>query len=550
MIEVSDTIQSAFKGDAFNGNVTFTIDSTGYDAHNILANSTTITESLSSGENINFNAVEKSCLEITLINITENIKELKGKTLTMKQTVLSTDIPLGVYTIADAVNDGDYLYDITAYDNLYKFEVDVSAWWNEEVEFPITIRDLLISLCTKVGVQYNFPASFTNSTFTVTRNTYIEGALGTEFLGYIQEVCAGFIKPDRTGVMKFVQLLYPTENILYPATTLYPSDTLYPDSGYDAESATASATYTVPLTRDALQLADYEVQQIDSVQVKGTENDVGILVGAGSNPYVIQSNPLLYSFTGSSEDSAVITNILNVLSEIKYVPVSATFKALPYVEVGDLVRFESFEGKEAYAPLLKRSMKGFLLNQDEIDIKGTEQRPATTIYANKLTKVLNQQVHELINTLTELSSVIQRVEIDVDGRITDIRSEIQQTEAELIISFAQTVQQYLVDAGIDEFIENARMSFTFNNEGMTIVKSDAEGTVLAEYRTEITNDGLRVVRNSDDVASLVAEEDSVIANNLTADQYLRVRTNDVSSRFQSFYSSAHGDYEFGVFWEI
>ena len=179
MIEVTEAIKNLYQSDAFKGDVSFTIDSATYTASNILANSVVITESLSSGTNIDFNAVEKSCLEITLINITENIKELKGKTLTMKQTVLGTDIPLGVYTIDDAVNDGDYLYDITAYDNLYKFEVDVSNWWNTEVEFPISVRNLLISLCTKVGVSYNFPATFTNSDFMISRNTFVDGASGS-----------------------------------------------------------------------------------------------------------------------------------------------------------------------------------------------------------------------------------------------------------------------------------------------------------------------------------------------------------------------------------
>ena len=163
MINVTENVKTAFKSDDFKGNFTLTIGNTNYTPSNILSNSTSLIESLCSSENIDFNSVEKSELTTTLINIDTTISDLLGSTLTLTQTVLNETIPYGVFTIVDVVNDGDYLYEITAYDNLHKFDVDVSAWWNDELTFPITVRNLLISLCTKVGVSYNFPSSFTNS---------------------------------------------------------------------------------------------------------------------------------------------------------------------------------------------------------------------------------------------------------------------------------------------------------------------------------------------------------------------------------------------------
>lgn len=553
MINVNDTIKSAYRSDGYLGNVSFTIGSSSYNERNILANSTKITESISSGENIDFRAVEKSCLETTLINITENIKELKGKTLTMKQTVLNTDIPLGVYTIVDAVNDGDYLYDITAYDNLYKFDVDVSEWWNEEVEFPISLRNLLISLCNKVGVSYDLPETFTNSDFMVQQNTYVENVLATEFLGYIQEVCAGFIKPDRLGVMRFIQLIYLNDNGLYPALDLYPSEDLYPISEYDASGADPSALYNVPMTISTLQIADYTVTPITTLQIKGTSSDVGIIVGEGDTPYIIEANPLLYSFTGSASDNDVAYEILNILSEISYIPVSTKVKALPYIEVGDLIRFVSHEGKEAYAPLLSRTISGFLLNTDQIDIKGSEIRPAVSISSNKNVRILNQHLHEYENSLTELRSTIS----EVSSEITDLGAEITRTESSIdqlansiTLIVSQSIVDYMSEEGIDQFIEDAKMTFQFTIDGLSIAKTNTDGTIVADYKTVVTNDGLRVINTETNAPSLISEKDSVTANNLTADQYLRVRANQVASRFQQFYSTAHSEYEFGIFWEV
>ena len=546
MLEVTEEIKNLYKSDTFNGNVSFTIDSTTYTASNILASSTVITESISSGKDVDFRSVEKSCLETTLINIVENIKELKGKTLTMKQTVLNTDIPLGVYTIIDAVNDGDYLYEITAYDNLYKFDVDVSDWWNNEVTFPISLRDLLISLCTKVGVSYNFPTTFTNSTFSVQKNTYVEGTTGAEFLGYIQEVCASFIRPDRTGVMKMIQIGYVGDGVLCPSTTLYPSDVLYPDSvsegGIQLEEP--SAEYNVPVTMEKLQIADYTVRRITRVQVRGTSDDVGIIVGGGANTYVIEANPLLYSLSGTEDDIALVTAILDDLNKLSYTPVHTAVKVLPYVEVGDLISFVSYEGKEVFAPLLNRTMSGFLLNKDTIDIKGSEVRETISVPANKNIRILNQRLHEYVNSLTELRSTLREVNseiTDLDTRVTTNESELLQLPDSITLQIIEQVASAFEE---DEFLTNAKLTFTFDLDGLTIAREDAE------YQTVITNEGLRVVSAEDGTPSLISERDSVTAENLTANQYLRVQSEQVSSRFQQFYSSVHGENEFGVFWEV
>ena len=501
MIIVSDSVKSAFKADEFHGNVTFTIDTNTYTAENILANSTTITESIASSKDIDFSATEKGCLKTTLINIEDDIKELKGETLTMKQTVLNTDIPLGVYTIVDAVNDGDYLYDITAYDNLHKFDVDVSDWWNTEVTFPISLRDLLISLCTKVGVSYNFPATFTNSTFQVQQTIYVESTTGLDFLGYIQEACAGFIKPDRTGVMKLVQLTYPNPNVLYPSESLYPSTTLYPTSIYSAESAVPCITYNVPLTMTTLELADYTVQKATKLQIRSTKDDVGVVVGTGDNTYVIESNPLFYSFTGVPDDELVASEILEVLEQISYIPVKTKVKAQPYIEVGDLVNFVSYEGKECYAPVLKRTLGGFLINSDTIEINGTETRNNNVQSVNKTTKILNRRIHEVINTVDEFSSTINEVSTDLsdlEKRTTENESQIKQTPTDIMTQVTETLTGYVtsetlgttLDQRATEIVASVWSSeqgqqiinalLTLNQYGLTVNISDGASRLNGE----------------------------------------------------------------------
>lgn len=107
-----------------------------------------------------------------------------------------------------------------------------------------------------------------------------------------------------------------------------------------------------------------------------------------------------------------------------------------------------------------------------------------------------------------------------------------------------------LEVAVQTVVEGIKMNFSFLNDGLHIAEKDSNGNIVASYQTLVSNVGLRVIETSTNNAVLVAEEDTVTANNLTANQYLRVKADNVASRFQQFYSTAHQEYEFGMFWEI
>ena len=106
-----------------------------------------------------------------------------------------------------------------------------------------------------------------------------------------------------------------------------------------------------------------------------------------------------------------------------------------------------------------------------------------------------------------------------------------------------------LEVAVQSVIEGAKLNFSFLNDGLHIAQKDASGNIISAYQSLFTELGMRVI-DSNGTATLIAEEDTVTASNLTADQYLRIRATDVSSRFQQFYSTVHSEYEFGVFWEV
>ena len=107
-----------------------------------------------------------------------------------------------------------------------------------------------------------------------------------------------------------------------------------------------------------------------------------------------------------------------------------------------------------------------------------------------------------------------------------------------------------LEAAIQTVIDGIKMNFSFLNDGLHISQKDESGTIVGAYQTIVSDLGLRVIETASNTSVLVAEQDTVTAENLTANQYLRVQAEQVSSRFQQFYSSAHQEHEFAVFWEV
>lgn len=107
-----------------------------------------------------------------------------------------------------------------------------------------------------------------------------------------------------------------------------------------------------------------------------------------------------------------------------------------------------------------------------------------------------------------------------------------------------------LEVAVATLIEGIKMNFSFLNDGLHISQKDEQGNIIGAYQTLISDLGMRVIETQSQNAVLIAEEDTVTAVNLTADQYLRVRSGNVASRFQTFYSTAHQEDEFGLFWEI
>lgn len=416
--------------------LTFADSTLAYDGSNISEDGIEITESLCSADNLSFSSVEIPTLSFTLINIDQNIKDLKEKKFSMEMTVSGVvTVPMGTWTITEATRNNDDLMEVKAEGQIRAFAKDVTTWWTSTVTVPITLRDLLISLCDYVGVDYSIPEKFTNSSMVITKKGVTgsgEAITGIDMLGYIQEAAAHFFAMPRLYNNGTVLTIVEFDD-LYPSEMLFPSDTLYPGKG------SAKETYTGSVFTGDVDIADYTTAAIERVQIKGSANDVGAIVGTGSNTYIIESNPLFFIF-GAEDLEKYATNILAQVKTLTYVPVTANVKGLPYLIPGDKVNIHTPEGHKVETRLLCRTLSGAQDYSDVVTIKGDKDREKVT-NQNKTLKVVNRRIHEVISNVDTLSSTISNVQEEVKGntdKITENTTAIKQT-AESIGTVAERV---------------------------------------------------------------------------------------------------------------
>lgn len=194
----------------------------------------------------------------------------------------------GIYTVKTVVKSGHKL-EVTAYDNMSKFDIIVDEWLST-LTYPLSVSAMLGRLCNHCGVQLG-NASLANSNYSIEENFGASGITGRQVLAFIAEMTAAFAfiqRGDGRGRLSLKQL------------------------------SNSNAQLDRSMYRTA-KIAEYAVLPVDKVQIRVSENDVGVVYGTGDNAYIIENNPLLYTSSATSLDPVAI-ELYNLLSAVIYTP--------------------------------------------------------------------------------------------------------------------------------------------------------------------------------------------------------------------------------------
>lgn len=379
MLNIPNDLKQKYTGDLLPPDIVLNIAGTTYTNKDFTSGSLKIKESLCSKDTLDLTSVEASSLKVTIAKENGNVTGLIGKRVTVKQGALD----LGVYTIVNAKLSTDYTTDIECFDDLKKFvDTDVSDWWNTQLVFPLTLKDLLIKLCERVGVLTELPNAWTNSDMQVTKTAYFQNLKASELLGYIQEASGTFFRMSRSGKLKAISPnKTPTE---IPFTRLF-------------NDATISDTVT---------------PAIEKLAIKSSEKDLGVSSGkADGNTYLILANPLLFGLS-TAQMKSISDKLFPAYKWQAYKPCKASYKSLPYLEVGDWVKVTTFKGIVATFPIFSRELSDINLIADTVETKGKKEQKKTVSSAKQI-QVLSWNVHEMENTLETFKSKIENITTEV-----------------------------------------------------------------------------------------------------------------------------------------
>lgn len=376
------------------------------------------------------------------------IGDVKGKDLVLQQSISASStsgtLDLGAYVIDSCeITENKKYRTITAYDNIYKFNANVSDWY-EKLTFPISMINMFKSLCTYVGVKHNV-SSLINGTLMIDKTISADDLQGITVLKCIAELNGGFFRANGKGIIEFVQL----------------------------SANTAQEEIEVKLY-SSLKKEDYATLVYDKLNIRMEDGDIGVISGSGDNAYIIEDNFLIYG-KGSALLQPVSDKIFNVIKNISYVPFTSTQIGLPYIQVGDYIKYDTLTGSFS-SFILTRTLTGTQILKDTIETKGTEKTCETFGVQKEIIKLKGKS-----NVLTRSIEETKQIISDLDTKLTDnystttdMKSAIEQSADSIKLEVNKET-----DIKLEEVVSNIDIGATNLLVGSTIYTDDTKLAITA-----------------------------------------------------------------------
>ena len=373
-----------------------------------------LTESICSDSELRFGRCEASEVKFRITNtLPLRNKEIEIKTYLDGNR--SKMFSYGKYKVYSDTLTADKMFrDIIAYDKMHEIiNMNVADWYNS-LKFPMNLNTFRNLFFLHVGVEWDVEdGDLMNDDIIIEKTIEPTELSGKTVIEGICELNGCFGRIGRNGIFQFVFLKQNVEG-LYPSNTLYPKDDLFPKK---VETIDVGKNTYINCTYQ-----DFKTKEIDKLQIRKEENDVGVVVGEGDNTYIIQDNFLVY---GKSEsDLRTIANrILRTISKISYRPFNANSIGNPCLEPGDVIRLVTrYEMVESY--ILRRKLKGIQSLKDNYSADGKEELSEKVNSVSNTIVQLKGKTNELERTIDETKSTITDVEKGLESKITQTSSSL------------------------------------------------------------------------------------------------------------------------------
>ena len=312
MYQVSDAYLKQTKEKVQTFRLTGTVNKIAFTNHDILSGSFTITNQCSEQNDVKIGSVYIGELKCTFkpdLQVPDwtNAQIIASEGLLIDGTAWE-DVPLGVYTVSEA-NDTEYGVDITAYDNMARFNCSCA------VDITIgTPYELLTLACTTCEVELGMTKADVDAlpNGTESLSLYTENDIETwqDFVFWIAQATGTIATMNREG--KLVLRSY-TQNVV---------DTLTNHNRFTGSKFSKFETRYSGLS--CVNIAD------DTTSYYGADPDNYLTYNLGSNPF------LQYGVDSYKEQ--IRRAVLDALLKIDYVPFETSCLCGAMYDLGDIIR--------------------------------------------------------------------------------------------------------------------------------------------------------------------------------------------------------------------
>lgn len=460
-------------------------------------------ESLCSDRDLRFGSCEASEVKFIAADI---FHDIKGKDMSIDQGIGGYTVPFGKYKIDSCKKQDDLRYkEIIAYDKLAGIDINVADWYNGL--FPTgnetyTLKQFRSSLLAHLGIE-EVDQTLPNDNMIVTKTIEPSQISGRTVLEATVELNGAFGHINRQG--KFVRIVLQPSYGLYPSETLYPSEDLYPvaetDTSYTQEDIVADTVSKAMY--QSVRFEEYTVKEIDKLQIRAEENDIGAIVGTGTNAYVIEGNFLVFG-KSAAELEQIAINAFGNMAKRPYRPYEAQSIGLPYIEVGDALQFATDDSVVGY--VLQRTLTGIQALKDEFEAPGSEEREQNF--------GVNKEIIQLQGKATRIQKDVDGVRVEVEDLEQDTASKFEQTATQIFTEVSRATEaEGELDSKITQTAESITQEVTRATEaegtlsgsietlaGQVVLKVDADGNIAVVDLNADPSEGSKVTIKADNIS--------------------------------------------------
>ena len=362
---------------------------------------------------------------------------------------------IGVFTAIKPTRASRNTYKVFAYDNISKSDGNLSPWLRSiQGEFPMPLETFARRVAEKCGltISGSLPC---NGNYLV-RAFYADDLTGRQLLSWVAEASATYCHCTPTGEITFSWYQNANGNGVGPGfseqrAVLRMAGKIRrgADGSLFRVGAAQYGYYAGTLTYE-----DYTTPAIDKVQIRQSDNDVGVIYPEsekGSNAWVIQSNLLL-----TTDSDANLRPVAQALYEafrgIAYTPCSFSVPASVEIGAGSIVAVEDARGNtfttyvmEAVVSGGKRTLRS--TGNAKRDGNAATNRQILRNLTGKMLEIqtsvdgLNIKASQLDGDFAQLELTVEGLSSRVEQDFTDLQDYVDEQTGQVLKTAQSSITQ-------------------------------------------------------------------------------------------------------------